>query len=425
MNKKTIIILIAGLIVLGLVGFITLSETLFAPKKEIKFRITWEQHSSRGVAIDKIIQRYNESQKKVHVTLVGGNENVEDYKSLLTEDEIDVYMVPYRYVRDPRISKELLEITELYMEHEGQYYDTIKDLSKSEDGIVSVPWIGHSMALIYNKDIMAQAGINPEDFTSLNDLADACKIIYDKTGKKGLGLIGAESHDLTWMISQFIYTYGGCLVNCDIRGDQTEVTINSKQAEQAIDFYINTLGEYAQEDWQEHAGSEVVEAFRNEEIAFEIQGPWGITDIWKNRSGFDVGAISLSQFEMYSEVGPLMLSISKDSQNIESSKDFIKYLMEKSTLEAVMEGEYDEKYEAYYPYRVPLRKDMEDSDFFERYPDFLVFIEGYKMPSINTPTSTWAAEYKHLYAYYIHKAITGEMSIKKALESIANKIEID
>ena len=421
MKKNFIIPLIATVLLIIFFTLFFFRNSIWNKTAEITFRITWDEHSSRGIAISKIVESYNESQKKVHVTMVGGNEEKADYIAALAEDTVDVYMVPYRYIKNSKISGEFMLLTKLYLEQEEYYYDTIKELTKSEEGIAAIPWIGHSMGLIYNKDIVAAADVDPESFTSVWDLLDACEAVNQATGAGGLGLVGADSHDLTWMLSQFIYSFGGKLVETDARGIQTNILINSKESAEAVDFYINKLGQYAQEGWQEHTGTEVMDAFRAGEIAFEIQGPWGITDIWKSGEGFEAGAIALSGLNMYSEVGPLMLAISKDTANPESAEDFVRYLVDKDTLEKVMAGEYDDKYEAYYPYRVPLRMDMEDSDFFTKYPEFLVFIEGYKKPSINTPTCEWEEEYKSLYSFYIHQAIIGNISINQALEDIACK----
>ncbi len=421
MKKHLIIPLIILFILILLFGVSLVTKSNENQITELKFRITWDQLSSRGIAINKIVESYNTSQNKIHVTMVGGNEEHNDFVSLLNTDDIDVYMIPYRYIRDHQISDELLLLTELFSEKEDSYYESIKSLAKSDKGIVAIPWIGHSMGLIYNKDITDLAGVDPNSFRSIDDLLNACETINKKTGHKGLGLVGADSHDLTWMMSQFIYSFGGKLTETNEKNQQTSILINSQESKDAVNFYINKLGKYAQEGWQEHTGLEVMEAFRNSEIAFEIQGPWGITDIWKCGCKFDVKAISLTQMNMYSEVGPLMLSISKDSKNIESSKDFIRYLTNKNTLERIMDGEYDDKYEEYYPYRIPLNKDMDDSMFFKKYPEFLVFIEGYNKASINTPTTVWAEDYKDLYSYYIHQAILKNITIDEALESIANK----
>ena len=113
-----------------------------------------------------------------------------------------------------------------------------------------------------------------------------------------------------------------------------------------------------------------------------------------------------------------MFTVSKDSLMIDEAKDFISYLIDEDILEKIMDGEYDPKHEEYYPFRVPLKKNMENSQFFKQYPEFLVFIEGYKKPSINTPSEEWAEKRKQLYSYYIHEAIIGNITIEEALESI-------
>lgn len=423
MKKYLIIPLLIFFTLIVIFGFYHFNNTDRNQITELKFRITWDQLSSRGIAINKIVESYNNSQNKIHVTMVGGNEEHNDFVSLLNTDDIDVYMIPYRYIRNHQISDQLLLLTNLFSEKEDSYYESIKSLAKSDKGIVAIPWIGHSMGLIYNKDITDLAGVDPNNFRSIDDLLNACDTINKKTGYKGLGLVGADSHDLTWMMSQFIYSFGGKLTETNTQNQQTAVLINSQESKDAVNYYINKLGKYAQEGWKEHTGIDVMESFRNSEIAFEIQGPWGITDIWKCGYKFEVKAISLTQMNMYSEVGPLMLSISKNSKNIESAKDFIRYLTDKNTLERIMDGEYDDKYEEYYPYRIPLNKDMYDSMFFKKYPEFLVFIEGYNKASINTPTTAWAEDYKDLYSYYIHQAILENITIDEALESIANKKE--
>ena len=195
---------------------------------ELKFRITWDQRSSRGIAINKIVESYNTSQNKIHVTMIGGNEEHNDFVSLLSSDDIDVYMIPYRYIRDHQISDELLLLNELFSEKEDSYYASIKSLAKSEKGIVAIPWIGHSMGLIYNKDITDLAGVDPNSFRSIEDLLNACETINKKTEYKGLGLVGADSHDLTWMMSQFIYSFGGKLTETNEKKQQTSILIDSK-----------------------------------------------------------------------------------------------------------------------------------------------------------------------------------------------------
>jgi len=387
---------------------------------DIYFKITWDEFSSRGVAISKIVNGFNEQQKDIHVTMVGGSEDKTVFNDAL-DNQVDVLMIPYRYLRDSDIANRLVVLDDIYMEQEEFFYDSVRAMSFWKGHAIGIPWIGHSMGLIYNEDLLDEAGIDPKSLASMQDLLEACEQIKQTTGAGGLGLVGANDHDLSWMVSQFIYSFDGALVEVDEEHNQIGIVINSVQSEAALDFYINQLGLYAQRGWEMDTGAEVMEAFAEREIAFEIQGPWGVTDIWKRGNPFKVGALSLNQIGMYSEFGPMLLSVNQESENIDAAKVFIRYLTQKDVLAEVMDGEYDEKYEAYFPYRVPLRKDMEDSEFFQRYPEFLVFIEGYKKPSINAITTEWEEVYNDYYEYYIHEAIMGNISIAQALTDIENK----
>lgn len=219
------------------------------------------------------------------------------------------------------------------------------------------------------------------------------------------------------MTNQFIYTFGGELISKGDDGSEN-IAIHSDESIKALDFYINDLGPYAQEGWQNHTGVDVMEAFGNGEIAFEIQGPWAVSDIWKRGYPFDVGVLPLDRIGMYSEVGPMMLAIAKSCEDPEAAQTFIRYMIEIDNLEKVMDGEYIPKYDAYYPFRVPLRKDMQTSTFFRKYPEFLAFIEGFKRPSISTPSDLWAKVQDEEYPRLLHEAMTGTISIESALEEV-------
>ncbi len=410
--------LLGILLLLMLICFSGCSEK---EKTELQFRITWDKHSGRGDAISKIVSQYNEMSKDTNVTLVGGNEDRNIYLEELSEDVIDVYAMPYRNLHDKAISDELSSTAIIFEDEYSHYYETIVDILKYEEDVKGVPWIGHSMALIYNKDLMNQIGVTPEKWTSLEDLVNASEAIVSNTHMKGLGLVGADHHDLTWMLSQFIYSFDGKLVNLDNQGLFDGYAIGEAESIKAIDFYVNTLGKFAQEGWEEDTGVEVMEAFRNSEIAMEIQGPWGVSDIWKSGDTFEVGVISLEQIGMYSEVGPIVLTLSKDTDAMDEAIEFIEYMISVEALEKIMDGEYSPKHDAYYPFRVPLRKDMETSTFFRKYPEYLAFIEGFKLPSINTPSPEWVDVREDKYPYYIHQVILGDLSIEEAVERMVEE----
>lgn len=389
-------------------------------KIELTFRITWDEISGRGDAINVIVSSYNNSQDEVNVTMIGGNENNDEINPLLTSDNpTEIFVLPYRFVQ---YYGEMGYLNSLENDFQGEldsYYPSILNLAKIDDELYGMPWIGHSMALIYNKDILDEAEVDILSIDSFASLLLALDKVESNTDKFGIGLVGANHHDLSWMTTQIIYSFGGTL----FEDDENKISINSDETNNALDFYINDLGKYAQDGWENHNGVDVMDAFRNQEIAFEIQGPWGITDIWKNGNQFNVGAISFNKIGGYSEVGILMLSIpsSIPESKLEAAKNFVKYMTSDIALELIMLGEYIPKYQEYYPFRVPIKNDINNSTFFTQFPSFKEFIYGFEDPSINSPIPEWTTLHNLFYQPLLHEVIIGEMTIDEFLI----KIEIE
>lgn len=385
-------------------------------KKEvvtIQFRITWDNYSGRGEVIQSIIDSYNVSQDEVKVELISGDEDYANTLSSIDEGSVDIYMLPYRYVQDQKISKSLYPLTEYFKDEIDLHYSDIKDLSSVNNVLLGVPWIGHSMALVYNETLCDGLGVNPQEFKDLSDLLDACEIVEEKTNASGIGLVGGQNHDITWMVNQFIYSFGGNLVD-----ENGEIAVKSAEAEEAISFYKNTLGKYAQEGWKEASGIDVLNAFSASQVAFEIQGPWAISDIWKKGNPFEVSAISLGQIGLSSEVAPMMLCIPADVLYKEEAVDFISYLVKKDNLMTIMNGEFAAKYDAYFPFRVPIRQDVIDADFMKRYPDFEPFVLGFENASISTPNEVWATKNGQKYEQVLHQIMVDEIEITEGLEEL-------
>lgn len=390
-------------------------------KEDLIFRITWKAYSGRGETLWSIVDSYNEiNETDFNIKLVGGDEDLSAIDSLLTKgDEVDIFVLPYRYVQSLGYKNKLEDLTDDFEHDKKLFYEELWNLGVVNEKLHGVPWLGHSMGLIYNKDILDKAGINHDQINSLESLLLACEKVEENTDANGIGLVGANHNDVSWMINQFIYGFGGSLVS----GDGSEVTINSEASKLAIDFYKNQLGKYAQPTWTSDTGVEIMEYFRNQEIAFEIQGLWGVTDIWKNGRNFETGIIPLESIGLFPEVGPMMLAvqpgISDDKQD--AAVAFIEYLLTVEAQEMIMQGEYSPEHDAYYPFRLPVRKDIAESSIFNKYPEFTVFLSGFEHPSIDVPVPLWQNVKDSIYALNLNKVMNDELSIDEFLKLIQDE----
>ena len=272
------------------------------------------------------------------------------------------------------------------------------------------------MCLLYNKTLLETAGVDAGSITSLDALVLALEQVEQATNAWGIGLVGAESNDVSWMVNQFIYGFGGSLV--DESGKS--VVINSPQSADALNFYKNILGPHAQPTWVDDTGVEVKKCFLSQEIAFEIQGIWGITDVQKNGEPFEVGVIPLSRIGLNAEVGPMMLALPAgiSEQGKEQAISFIRYMISMDAQQAILNGEYSPEHDEYYPFRTPIRLDMADTAMMQMHPDYQLFIEGFANPSVDVPVPKWQAVKDDYYQAGLHRVMTGETTIEAFLRWI-------
>jgi ABC-type glycerol-3-phosphate transport system substrate-binding protein len=386
---------------------------------ELPFRITWKEYSGRGEAIQKIVDSYDGESRGVNATVLGGDEDRASIETLLTEEPDTIYVLPYRFVQYFGSKDMLMDLGKDFPDEESLFYPTVWSLGVVDQHVYGIPWLGHSMCLLYNKSLLSEAGVDPASIRSTDSFITALKQIEDKTNAHGIGLVGAESNDLSWMVNQFIYGFGSTLV--DSSGNK--VAVNTKESAAAISYYRDKLGSYAQPTWLQDTGAEVMTAFREERVAFEIQGIWGVTDIEKNGDPFEVGILAMSDIGMKSEVGPMMVAIPKGMSDelIPEAIRFIKYLISKPAQEQIMNGEYSPEHDAYYPFRTPIRQDMSDNRIFAENPDYVKYLEEFANPSIDVPTPAWQIIKDEIYQPGLHLVMTGEMEIQDFLNRVQNE----
>lgn len=349
----------------------------------LKLYIPWSVSSERGVAMQKIVDSYNmENKSEYQVILLEDNgENEGNIQDIPLDGTADVYIISHEYVQ--------------YLGEKGKLEDLINGIQREKEyfeedlwnmGVVDgrdygIPWAGYSMALIYNRDILMEAGVDPADIQNSEDLVEACAKVEENTRAFGIGLVGAECDDLSWMVNQFIYGYGGQIVS----SNGTEININSPGARHAVSFYKNVLGLYAQPTWKSDTGVDVMTAFRNGQVAFEIQSLWGINDISPEEKHFELGVIPLRQIGLKSEVKTLMLAVPAglEVKKKRAASLFMEYMISETGQLKIMEGEYRRDREEYCPFRLPLRKGIAECEGFQEYSEYGVFLDGFTNTSID------------------------------------------
>ena len=381
----------------------------------LKLYIPWSVSSERGVAMQKIVDLYNtENKSEYQVILLEDNGiNEGNIQDIPLDGTADVYIMPHEYVQYLGERGELEDLTNGIQSEKEYFEDDLWNLGVVSGRNYGVPWAGYSMALIYNRDILMEAGVDAAKIQNSEDLVEACAKVEENTRAFGIGLVGAECDDLSWMVNQFIYGYGGQIVS----SNGTETNINSPEARHAVSFYKNVLGLYAQPSWKNDTGVDVMTAFRNGQIAFEIQSLWGINDISPEEKHFELGVIPLRQIGLKSEVRTLMLAVPAglEVKKKRAASLFMEYMVSETGQLKIMEGEYRRDLEEYCPFRLPLRKGIAECEGFQQYSRYRIFLDGFTNPSIDVPVPVWNNVKQEVYLREMHRCLNDEISIDDML----------
>jgi multiple sugar transport system substrate-binding protein len=394
----------------------------------IKMQIAWGTDTGRGQAIQTIIDEFEKENKNIKVELVGTAQNNQKLLTqILSGDAPEVLQVPYREVLSLGSEGAFADLTEDFEGQTDNYYKELIDLGTVDGKLYGFPWLGHTIQLVYNKTMFEEAGITspPDTWEELYETAKKLTKDTDGDGKVdqyGLGLVGKQHPDIAWLASMFVNQSGAKLVEKD--GDSYKVAMNSKEGKEGLEFFKKLVDEVSPPDTGNKDGGAVMADFRNGVVAMEFQGPWGITDIWQNGNPFEVSAapVPAGPAGRAADLGPYMLSIPDglDEEKEAAAKKVIEFLASKPAQEMIMLGEKGEDGN-YYPFRVPMRKDLSEADYFKEHPEFLVFIEGLEYPSISSPIDSWARVQEEVYQSELNKLVTGAKSVDEVLKTIEEK----
>ncbi|NYE05868.1 ABC-type glycerol-3-phosphate transport system substrate-binding protein [Bacillus niacini] len=433
--RKLILLVISVLTLsLGLLGCGNAEESSTPGKKSeskepvsIRMQIAWPSDSDRGLAVREVLNQFEAKNPNIKVELVGSAQG--DQKLLtqiLSGKAPEVIQVAYRDLLGLAPQQGFNDLTKELSGLKDNYYEQSWDQALYEKKVYGLPWLGHTIQLVYNKDLFEKAGIKeaPKTWAELYEAAKKLTVDTNGDGKidqYGIGLVGKQTYDITWMVNMFMTQAGAELVKQD--GNEYKIAVNSPEAKEALEFYKKLVTETSPPDTTNKDGGGVMADFRNQVVAMEFQGPWGVTDIWKSGNTFKVGAAAMTEGPAGkgADVSTYMLSIPTgvEGAKFDASIELIKYLGSKEAQEMIMKGEKING--EYYPFRIPIRKDLADMQYLKDHPEFNIFIEGLKYPSISTPIPAWTQIETEVYTSILNQVVSGQLSIEEGLKTIEER----
>jgi arabinogalactan oligomer/maltooligosaccharide transport system substrate-binding protein len=177
-----------------------------------------------------------------------------------------------------------LDGTEALAEQD-KFQPSLIEQAKYEGKTYGVPLVTDTLALVYNKELFAKAGV--EALKTWDDLKKAAAAIKDKTGVDGYW--GSTQG---YYAQPFLYGEGTDTVDAEAK----KITVRSPQAEKAYATWLSLFDGKGlhKADTTADAYAHIQDAFVSGKVAAIIQGPWEITNFYKGSAFKDKGNLGIA-----------------------------------------------------------------------------------------------------------------------------------
>lgn len=229
------------------------------------------------IIFENIVNRYNSENGTDYLLNFQSGQSKDIVNTrMISNDKPDIFMLDSpadasQYAKDNL----LLDLTQ-YAEKDGwedRMFNWAYDLSKVDGKNVTLPYGYEGIVLWYNKEIMAELGLNPEDIDTLEEYENALKLAQEA----GYIPVMLGSQDWPWAQEWYLsvmYSYTDRnSVKSNIEGNGSW---NSEEFKKTVDIYKSWHDKKYLADGKSFVltSDDAINAFSNGKALFKLEGTW-------------------------------------------------------------------------------------------------------------------------------------------------------
>ncbi len=246
----------------------------------------WASSEAENDRLQEVIDEFNANNPDLNVTL----NLVPDYDtklqtSLAGGSPPDVFYIDSFRLPD-FVAADSIEPAEGQLENVDDFYPSLREAFTIDDTLYCPPKDFSTLGLQYNKALFDAAGVEyPTNDWTWDDLRAAAEQLTDEEN----GVYGmVVSADFARWIA-FLYQAGGSVTNSDF----TEMTINSPEAMEAMNFYVGLVEDGFAATPAGLDSGWPGEAFGKESAAMSMEGNWIASFLNDQFPDVDYGVVQL------------------------------------------------------------------------------------------------------------------------------------
>jgi multiple sugar transport system substrate-binding protein len=240
-----------------------------------------ENQSQEYLSIQKIVESFEADHPNVHIELQYVNSDNALQKVTVALQGDQQPDISYQYGTNmPQLADvpQLVDLTDRVQDPSfdwNDFFEGERAVATVDDRVLGIPALVDNLAVVYNKDLFAQAGVaEPKPDWTWDDLRAAAKAVTDPSAKQfGLAFPLDGSETTVWEYEAMLWEAGGDILNAD----NTQAAFNADAGVRAL-----TMLQSMQQDGSlfldYHPDSGQSEnLFNSGKIGMIITGPWDLS----------------------------------------------------------------------------------------------------------------------------------------------------
>jgi len=297
-------------------------------------------------------------------------------------------------------------LTELGYEADADFVKASMDIGKypyGEGDVYALPFAGNVQLLFYNKQVLDDAGFSVPE--SWEDVLNIAKAVNGKDGKVGYVIRGQQGNPIVSDYLPILWAYGG-----DVFDDSWNITIDSKEAKDALKLYMELL-----ENGANYEKNDIVAAVSDGKAAMSLGWPsWYISGETASAEYAAIPSKATAASPAYATgmIGNWMMGVTANSGNAELAMKFLEYVTSADVQKEAAEFG-----------GVPTRTSVfTDSELLAKYPYFETILASTENSVVRPRLTLWT-DIETAYGTELSSAISGTKSVDQALADARAAIE--
>ena len=316
----------------------------------------------------------------------------------------DLCMVDGSWMAEFTENEVLANLSEMGYSFDEDIIPATTDICVVDDDIYLAPYFGNVTVMLYNKQLIADAGYAPEDIDTFADLMDIAQK-SNAAGKKGFLIRGGSGDNIVSDFIPHLLAYGGWVVD-----ENNQPTVNTPEFKAAFENYIELykLGDTLDKD-------DIVAAIDNGVAALGQGWPGWYVPTADSNANYTVIPTKLDDSDSAkntSMYGVWTNGICNNSQNKEMTLKLMEYLMDADVqLESVDLGGVPCRYSC-----------LLNEDVLAKYPH-LETVCGALEPGVYRPVIAEWAEFTNILGTEMDSVIQGVKAMDQGLADAQAALE--